>query len=78
VVYYKKKLYTYTSSIEGNFAYGHHYQMVRMAATFRDMLRTGKEPVPHQEILEVTAIVHAGAKSLKERSRLVKLEEVMA
>jgi len=76
-VYFKKKLYTFTPSIEGDFAYGHHYEMFRMAATFRDMLLTGKEPVPHQEILEVTAIVHAGAKSLQEKSRLVKLAEVM-
>lgn len=77
-VYFKKKLYTFTPSIEGNFEYGHHYEMVRMAATFRQMLLTGQEPVPHQEILEVTAVVHAGAKSLKERSRLVKLAEVLA
>ena len=48
------------------------------AAAFRDMVVTRKEPVPHQEILEVTAIVHAGAKSLKEKSRLVSLSEVMA
>jgi hypothetical protein len=40
-------------------------------------VRTGKEPVPHQEILEVTAIIHAGARSLKEKSRLVALAEVM-
>ncbi len=40
--------------------------------------RRGKEPIPHQEILEVTAIVHAAAKSLKEKSRLVELAEVMA
>ena len=42
------------------------------------MALTGKEPVPHQEILEVTAVVHAAAKSLTEKSRLVKLAEVMA
>jgi len=76
-VYYKKKLYSFTPSIEGDFVYGHHYEMVRMAATFRDMLLTRKDPVPHQEILEVTAVVHAGAKSLQEKSRLVKLAEVM-
>lgn len=76
-VYFKKKLYTFTPSIEGDFAYGHHYEMVRMAATFRDMLHTRQEPVPHQEILEVTAIVHAGAKSLQERNRIVKLAEVL-
>ena len=33
--------------------------------------------MPHHEILEVTAIVHAAAKSLKEKSRLVELAEVM-
>ncbi len=77
-VYFKKKLYTFTPSIEGDFEYGHHYEMFRMAATFRQMLLTGKEPVPHQEILDVTAIVHAGAKSLQEKSRLVTLAEVMA
>ncbi|MGE0609474.1 MAG: Gfo/Idh/MocA family protein [Pirellulales bacterium] len=76
-VYFKKKMYSFTPSIADDFAYGHHYEMFRMAATFRQMLLTGKEPAPHQEILEVTAIVHAGAKSLQERSRLVKLEEVM-
>ena len=76
-VYYKKKLYTFTPSIEGDFAIGHKYEMVRMAATFRDMVKTRQEPVQHQEILEVTAVVHAGAKSLQEKSRLVKLEEVM-
>lgn len=41
------------------------------------MLETEIEPVPHQEILEVTAIIHAAAKSLNEKSRLVSLGEVM-
>lgn len=76
-VYFKKKLYTYTPSIEGNYNFGYHYEMFRLAATFRQMVRTGKEPASHQEILEVTAIVHAGAKSLKEKSRLVELAEVL-
>jgi predicted dehydrogenase len=76
-VYFKKKLYSWTPSIEGNFEYGYHYEMFRMAATFREMVLTRKEPIPHQEILEVTAIVHAAAKSLGEKSRLVKLQEVM-
>ena len=75
-VYFKKKLYSTTPSIEGDFWHGHHYQMFRMAATFREMLLTGKEPVPHAEIQEVTAIVHAAAKSLGEKSRLVSLAEV--
>ncbi|MBC7817187.1 MAG: Gfo/Idh/MocA family oxidoreductase [Planctomycetaceae bacterium] len=77
-LYFKKKLYSFTPSIEGSFDYGYHYQMFRLAATFRQMLLTGKEPVPHQEILEVTAIVHAAAKSLADRSRLVKLAEVLS
>ena len=76
-VYFRKKLYTFTPSIEGDFAYGHLYEMVRMADAFRQMLRTGKEPNSHQEILEVTAIVHAAASSLKEKSRLVRLAEVL-
>jgi hypothetical protein len=40
------------------------------------MVRTKEEPIPHAEIVAVTAIVHAGAKSLKEKSRLVELGEV--
>lgn len=76
-VYFKKKLYTFTPSIEGDFDVGHKYEMVRMAAAFRDMVRTRVEPNPHQEILEVTAIVHAAARSLEEKSRLVDLAEVM-
>ena len=47
-------------------------------SVFREMALTGREPVPHQEILEVTAVIHAGAKSLAEESRFVKLAEVMA
>ena len=77
-VHFKKKFYSFTPSIEGSFEYGHHYEMFNLAATFRQMVLTRKEPVPHQEILEVTAIVHAGAKSLGEKSRLVSLAEVMA
>ena len=76
-VYFKKKLYSYTPSIEGSYPFGYHYEMFRLAATFRQMVLTGKEPVPHQEILEVTAIVHAAAQSLKEKSRLVALPEVL-
>jgi predicted dehydrogenase len=76
-VYFKKKLYHYTASIEGDFDYGHHYEMFRLAATFRDMVKTRREPVPHQEILEVTAVIHAGVKSMNEKSRLVELAEVM-
>ncbi len=76
-VYFQKKRYEFTPAIEGDFWYGHHYEMFRLAATFRDMVKTRKEPIPHQEILEVTAIIHAGARSLKEKSRLVSLAEVM-
>jgi predicted dehydrogenase len=77
-VHFTKQLYQYTPAIEGDFWYGHHYEMFRMAHTFREMVRTHKEPIPHREILEVTAIVHAGAKSLREKGRLVELSEVMA
>ncbi len=76
-VHFAKKKFEYTPAIEGDFWYGHHYEMFRMAATFRDMVKTRREPVPHQEILEVTAIIHAAAKSRKEQSRLVKLAEVL-
>ena len=76
-VHFTKQLVQFTPAIEGDFWYGHHYEMFRMAATFRDMARTRREPVPHQEILEVTAIIHAASKSRKEQSRLVKLAEVL-
>lgn len=76
-VHFQKKKFEYTPAIEGDFWYGHHYEMFRMASTFRDMARTRREPIPHQEILEVTAIIHAAAKSRKEHSRLVPLAEVM-
>jgi predicted dehydrogenase len=76
-VHFAKKTYEYTPAIEGSYWLGHHYQMLQMANTFRKMVQTRQEPVPHQEILEVTAIIHAGAKSLKEKSRLVALAEVM-
>jgi predicted dehydrogenase len=76
-LYFKKKLHSFTPSIEGSFDFGYHYQMFRMAAAFRQMLLTGVEPVPLQEILDVTAIVHAAAKSVGERSRLVQLSEVL-
>jgi hypothetical protein len=52
--------------------------MFNMAQAFRNMVRTGEEPVPHREILEVTALIHAGLRSLREQSRLVPLAEVLA
>ncbi len=76
--FFAKKAYTYSPAIEDHYWYGHHYQMLNMADTFRRMVMTGVEPVPHQEILEVTAIIHAGVKSLGEKSRLVALAEVMS
>ncbi len=76
-VHFAQKTYEYTPAIEGDYWFGHHYQIARMAHTFREMIRTGIEPVPHQEILEVTAIIHAAAKSLEEKSRLVSLAEVL-
>jgi hypothetical protein len=77
-VYFQKKRYAFTPSIEGDYWYGHHYEMFRLAATFRQMVRSRQEPIPHQEILEVTALVHAAAKSLTEKSRLVELAELMS
>ena len=76
-VHFAKKVFEFSPAIEGDFWYGHHYEMFRMADAFRRMVQTRVEPVPHREILEVTAIIHAGAKSLKEKSRLVALSEVM-
>jgi predicted dehydrogenase len=76
-VHFAKGLYRYSPAIEGNFWYGHHYEMFNMARAFREMVRTRVEPVPHQQILEVTAMLYAGAKSLQEKSRLVPLSEVL-
>lgn len=76
-VHFAKKTCEYTPAIEGAYWFGHHYQMFRMASVFREMVKTRIEPVPHQEILEVTAIIHAGVKSRQEKSRLVNLKEVM-
>lgn len=76
-VHFRKGVYRYSPAIEGNFWFGHHYEMFNMAGAFREMIRTGVEPVPHEEILAVTAMIYAGAKSLEEKSRLVALEEVL-
>jgi predicted dehydrogenase len=76
-VYFTRGVHQFTPAMEGDFWFGHHYEMFRMAHTFREMVRTRREPVPHREILEVTAILHAGAKSMQERGRLVELSEVM-
>jgi hypothetical protein len=76
-VHFAKGVYRYSPAIEGNFGLGHHYEMFSMARAFRDMVRTRLEPVPHQEILDVTAMIYAGAKSLQEKSRLVALAEVL-
>jgi len=75
-VYFAKKAFEFTPAIEGDFWHGHHYEMFRMAHAFREMVRTGKEPVPHREILEVTSILHAAAQSLREKGRQVGLSEV--
>ncbi len=76
-VHFAKDVYRYSPAIEGSFRMGHHYEMFNMARAFRGMLHTGIEPVPHQEILEVTAMIHAAAKSHQEKSRLVALAEVL-
>ena len=77
LAHFQKKRYEFTPAIEGDFWHGHHYEMFRMADTFRQMVKARKEPIPHAEILVVTAIIHAGAKSLKEKSRLVALAEIL-
>ncbi|MDA0835061.1 MAG: Gfo/Idh/MocA family oxidoreductase [Planctomycetota bacterium] len=76
-VTFQKKTYNFSSDIEDDWWFGHHYEIFRMANTFRDMIRTRVEPVPHQEILEVTAMLYAAAKSMAEKGRLVDLAEVM-
>jgi predicted dehydrogenase len=76
-VHFAKTRFEFTPAIDGSFILGHHYEMFSMANAFRQMIRTGKEPVPHREILEVTAILHAGVKSLQEKSRLVALAEIL-
>lgn len=69
--------FTWTPAIEGNFDVGHVYEIYRMADTFRQMIRTRIEPVPHSTILEVTAIIHAAVKSQQEKSRPVTLAEML-
>jgi predicted dehydrogenase len=76
-VHFAKGLYRFGPPIEGNFWFGHHYEMFNMARAFREMIRTRVEPVSHESILAVTAMIYAGAKSLTEKSRLVSLAEVM-
>jgi predicted dehydrogenase len=76
-VHFQRQVYQFTPAMEGDFWYGHHYEMFRMAHTFREMVRNRKKPIPYREILEVTAILHAGARSMEERGRLVALTEVM-
>ena len=75
-VHFQKRKYEYTPAIEGDFWYGHHYELYRLASDFREMALTRKEPVPHQQIQDVTAIVHAAVKSRSEKGRLVALTEV--
>ena len=41
-VHFTKKTYEYTPAIEGDFWFGHHYEMFRMAATFREMVRRAR------------------------------------
>ena len=74
---FSKRTFEWSPAIQENYWLGHHYQIFRMADVFRQMVRTRVEPVPHPEILEVTAVIHAAAKSLQEKSRMVDLEEVM-
>ena len=76
-VHFSKKVFEFTPAIEGDFWYGHHYEMFRMAHSFREMVKTRKSPVPPAEILEVTAILYAAAQSLREQGRQVRLAEVL-
>ncbi len=76
-VHFARGVYRYSPAIEGNFWFGHHYEMFNLARAFREMVRTRVEPVTHQQILEVTAMLYAGARSLQEKSRLVPLAEVL-
>jgi len=75
--HFTKKTYEWTPAVNGNYWFGHHYQIFRMAQVFLKMVETRVEPLPQQEILEVTAVIAAAAKSLNERSRLVDLAEVL-
>ena len=75
--HFDKKHYTWSPAIEGNYWLGHSYQIFRMTDAFRRMIRTRVEPVPHREILEVTAIINCCAKSLQEKGRFVTMAEVM-
>ncbi|NDD37509.1 MAG: gfo/Idh/MocA family oxidoreductase, partial [Verrucomicrobia bacterium] len=54
--HFAKKTYEWTPAVNGNYWFGHHYQIFRMAQVFLKMVETRVEQVPHQEILEVTAI----------------------
>jgi hypothetical protein len=49
-VHFAKQLYQFTPAIEGDFWFGHHYEMFRMARAFREMVRTRQEPISHAEI----------------------------
>jgi predicted dehydrogenase len=75
--HFDRETYLWTPAIEGNYWFGHHYQMFNMARAFREMIRTRQEPVPHEEMLAVTAVIHAAVKSRGESSRLVDLAEVL-
>jgi len=52
--------------------------MFNMARAFRKMISTRIEPTSHKEILDVTTMIYAGAKSFTERIRLVQLSEILA
>lgn len=77
-VHFETGVYQFSPAIEGNFWFGHHYEMFNMARAFRKMISTRVEPASHEQILDVTAMIYAGAKSLTEHSRLVPLTEVLA
>ncbi len=68
---------TFADRMPADICYGHHYEMFRMAATFREMIKTRREPIPHQEILDVTALIPCRGQIARRAKPLVKLAVVM-
>jgi predicted dehydrogenase len=51
--------------------------IAHLAATIRDMIKSGRQPYSGQELLKVVAATHAAVKSAAEKGRLVGLQEVL-
>jgi hypothetical protein len=47
-----------------------------LARTIRDMIRSRRQPFSSPELLEVVSVTHAALRSVRERGRLVALDEV--